>query len=119
MANGWEVEPSCGRPSVEFPTARIPATQRDALPKIGSMARWRLGRFERRGEPHREQNQPEAHGVVPSEFFLQHDPGEDHEYPERDALLDDLELVAAELAAEVAAAVGRDHQAVLEKRDSP
>jgi len=47
----------------------------------------------------------EAHGVVPREFLLQHEPREHDEHGERDGLLDDLELVAAKLAAEVAAAL--------------
>ena len=76
------------------------------------------GGLERRCEPHGEHDEPEALGVIPREFFLKHEPREQREDRERDGLLDDLEPVAAKFAAQVALAVGRDHQAI-EKRDAP
>src|SRR4051812_24999636 len=75
--------------------------------------------FEGGREPDGEEDEREADAVVPGKFFLQHERREDDEDRESDALLDDLELVAAKLAAEVAAAVRRYHQTVLEERDAP
>src|SRR6185295_18318213 len=86
---------------------------------------WGLGQcrrfcgLERRGKPDGEQDQREAHAVIPREFFLQHEPRKHHEDGEGDAFLNDLQLIAAELPAEIAAPIGGDHQAILEKRDAP
>src|ERR1035437_2028411 len=76
-------------------------------------------RLEGGGEPQGEHDEQEAHGVIPGEFFLEHEPGEADEDHQRDALLDDLELITAETAAEIARAVRRHHQAVFEKGDAP
>jgi hypothetical protein len=61
----------------------------------------------------------EARGVVPRDLLLQDEAGKHHEDRERDALLDDFQLIAGELAREVSGAIGGYHQAVFEEGDSP
>ena len=61
--------------------------------------------------------QQQAHGVVPAQFFAEHQPRKDDEHDQRDGFLDDLQLIAGELP--VAEPVGGHHQAVFEKRDAP
>src|SRR5688572_16431120 len=83
------------------------------------MSRWCRPRLERAREKHREDDAHEARGVIPRQFFLQDNRREGDEHREGDALLDDFELVAGKLAAEVTAAICRDHQAIFEEGDAP
>ena len=50
----------------------------------------RVAGLEGGGEPDGEHDQAEAHAVVPSDFFLQHEPGNQREDDKRDAFLDDF-----------------------------
>src|SRR5882724_6184549 len=105
--------PSVGQPARGRSKARWPTNTHASIPG------GRQPRLEGRREPHGADDEYEANGIVPRQPLLEHDPGEDHEHSQGDDLLDDLELIAGELAAEIPAAIRRHHQAVFEERDPP
>jgi hypothetical protein len=75
--------------------------------------------FERHGKVDGGEKESETDGIIPGKSFLKDDPGEDDEDAQGDAFLNDLELVARELSAQVAMAIGGHHEAIFEEGDSP
>src|SRR6266436_6285100 len=78
----------------------------------------RLGyRLERKREHGCRHQQTERNNVVPGHFLMQKQHREDQEHGERDDLLQDLQLKAAEM--QVTPAVGRYCEAILDESDTP
>jgi len=65
----------------------------------------------------RSHEKQEGRGVVPANSFAEVEPGENGEHGERNALLNDLELVSGELA--VADSIGGHLKAIFAKGDQP
>src|ERR1035441_311284 len=75
------------------------------------------GCLERKGEERGHAEKAERHQIIPREFLLQKRGREDNEDDDRYNLLNNLELVAREVA--IAEAIRRHRQAVFEQRDYP
>src|ERR1039457_1263683 len=77
----------------------------------------RCGCLERKGEERGHAEKAERHEIIPRKLLLQKRGREDNEDDDRYNLLNNLELVAREVA--IAEAIRRHRQAVFEQRDSP